>query len=286
MANKRIVLFLFLIIFLLTPFPAHAQSGFGKLLGKEAEKQLRFSDLLSAINFVSPLDEIKESVAILLPQKPQPAKKTYVIAVYGDSMVETMGENLEYLSQSLKKQYPETNFLLYNYGIGSQNVEKGLSRFSDDFSYKTRSFPPLSCLSVDIIILSSFAYNPFSPHDRDKHWLTLTQLIEKARGTGAEVYLLAEIAPLKSKFGIGLGGVNWPANLAYEHSLHITEQLENAIGLSKTLNVPLINVYGRSKNFLSSFGKSIYVSQHDGIHPSVAGHQLMAKTIVKTIKLR
>src|SRR5690349_10068088 len=134
------------------------------------------------------------------------SKNSYSIAIYGDSMVDTMGEQLEYLQAALKKQYPGKTFYYYNYGIGSQNVEEGLNRFDKAFDYKTRHFVPLSSLHPDIIIIGSFSYNPFYPYDKDRHWNTLTQLVQKAKATGADVYMLAEIAPLKTGFGKGPNG--------------------------------------------------------------------------------
>lgn len=213
------------------------------------------------------------------------SKASYTIAVIGDSMVDTMGENMQYLEQSLDARYPQTNFNLYNYGIGGQNIAQGLERFKKPFSYQTREFPPIGGIAADVIIVASFAYNPFSPHNRDQHWLTLTQLVTEARQTGADVYLLAEVAPLKTGFGDGPGGINWPPDLAGQQAENIRQQLENAINLSRELSVPLINAYGKS-TVDGKFGDRVYVSAHDGIHPSVEGHLLMADLIAQTIVLK
>jgi len=165
-------------------------------------------------------------------------------------------------------------------------VEQGLLRFHSPFSYKTRSFSALSSHHPDIIIIGSFAYNPFSPHFRDKHWRVLSQLVKEAQNTGADVYMLAEIAPLRNDFGKGPNGVNWPEELAQKHSAHIVEQLENVIFLAiDHLKVPLINAYSISK-IDGKFGNKRFVDPNDNIHPSVAGHKLMAELIASTIKLR
>lgn len=212
-------------------------------------------------------------------------KKEWTIAVYGDSMVDTMGDGLPYLAKALQKKYPEAKFKLYNYGMGAQNVEVGLERFDDDYRYKNRSYEPLSTLDADIIIIGSFAYNPFDPFDRDKHWLSLTRLVEKAKNTYADVYLLAEIAPLRSDFGKGPQGVNWDRVTSYEHSGKIIKQLENAVGLSKNLNVILINAYEKSVITAKSEGRREYVSMSDGIHQSIKGQEFMADEIAKTLIL-
>ncbi len=214
------------------------------------------------------------------------ASSTYSIAIIGDSMVDTMGEQLEYLQKALKKRYPQTTFYYYNYGMGSKNVEEGINNFNSPFTYKTRNFVPLATLHPDIIIVGSFAYNPFYPHNRDRHWNSLTKLVQMAKDTGADVYMLAEIAPLGYGFGKGPGGVNWEYDVSYKHSLDIVELLENAMYISQDhLKVPLIDAYTPTKAN-GKFGTGHYTDPNDGIHPSVAGHQLMAELIAAKIKLK
>lgn len=214
----------------------------------------------------------------------KPTKKSYTIAVLGDSMVDTMGERLEYLEHKLTDKYPQTEFKLYNYGIPSQNIEHGLERFNQSFSFRDRTYPPITQIDADIIILGSFAYNPFPPHDRDRHFRGLTKLIEEAKKTGAQLYILAEIAPLREDFGKGPNGPNWSLQASIEQSDHIIEQLENAVTLSKALNVPLINAFSKSQTN-GKYGKKEYVDSNDGIHPSIAGQTFTAEIIAQTVKL-
>lgn len=216
---------------------------------------------------------------------PKPSKNTYTIAIIGDSMVDTMGEDLSYLKESLRVRYPQTNFNLLNYGIGGQNIKQGQERLNQPFTYQTREYPPIREINADIIIIASFAYNPFSPHNRDQHWLTLTQLVNELKQTNSDLYLLAEIAPLKAGFGQGPGGINWPVDLASQQAENIRQQLENTASLANSLGIPLINAYQKSL-VDGKFGDRVYVSSHDGIHPSVEGHLLMADLIALTIKLR
>lgn len=211
-------------------------------------------------------------------------KTSYSIAIFGDSMVDTMGEKLEYLQKKLASKYPRTEFRLYNYGIGGQNIEQGLGRFESTFVNRERNFPPIPGLIPDVLIIGTFSYNPFSTHDRNKHYTLLKELIIKARTSSSHVYLLAEIAPLKTGFGKGKNGVNMTEDIAYQHALNIIEQLDNAVNLSASENIPLINVYYESRTS-GSFGNPYYVNSDDGIHPSVAGHLLTADLIVENISL-
>lgn len=224
------------------------------------------------------------STPILTPTPIVLGKSSYSIAIFGDSMVDTMGEKLEYLQETLAKKYPKTQFNLYNYGIGGQNVEQGLARFESAFVNRERNYPPIPALNPDILIIGSFAYNPFSTHDRNKHYSLLRDLVAKAKIAASKIYLLAEIAPLKTGFGKGKNGVNWPENLAFEHATHIAEQLDDVINLSKAENIPLINAYYESR-IDGSYGDPYFVNIDDGIHPSIAGHYFTAESIVEHMEL-
>lgn len=214
------------------------------------------------------------------------SKKSYIIALYGDSMFDVLGDETPYFEQKLKEKHSGVSFAFYNYSMGAQNVEDALLRFDEPFEYRNRAYQPIDRLVPDVILLGSFAYNPFAPHDRDKHWLTYAKLIEEAKTLGSEVYVVAEIAPLRYDFGNGPQGVNWERAVAYEHSGKIIQQLENALGLARNFNVNYVDTFTPSiANEGRREGKSDYVSSLDGIHPSKEGSHFMIDMIVKTIKL-
>lgn len=219
-------------------------------------------------------------------EKPTPKKDFYTIAVYGDSMIDTSGERNEYLEKALQKYYPNTKFILFNYGKGSENAYEGLLRFHNSFKHQDRNYPSLDDVSPDIIIMGSYAYNVYTPHDRNQHWIDLTRLLQEAIKITPNVYILAEIAPLRSDFGKGYQGVNWDTNTVYTHSRYIIEQLENAVGLSTALQLPLIDVYHQSiANPELKEGDKKYINPVDNIHPSVEGHEFIADIIAQTIEL-
>lgn len=213
----------------------------------------------------------------------QPTKSTYTIAAFGDSMVDTMGENLDYLEKSLKAKYPKTTFKMYNYGIGSQNIIEGLNRFHNPFNYKTRNHPPINQINADIIILGSFSYNPLSPYDRTAHQKSLESLINEARKTKAQIYVLAEIAPLRSGFGRGPGGIDWTEEMIQTQVEHILEQLDDTVATANNQNVYLVNAYKASRTD-GRYGNRIYVATHDGIHPSIEGQIFVANQIAAILK--
>lgn len=215
-----------------------------------------------------------------------PLKKSeYSIAVYGDSMVDTMGEKLDYLQNSLKSKYPNTKFDLYNYGTGAQTVQQGLDGFYSSFDYKTRHYASIAMLKPDVIIIASFAYNPYYPLDLMNYELNLSKLLEDAKKISANTYLLVEIAPLSYDFGKGTGGVpGWSDQARFNHANDIVQQLKAAIEIGTTEGVTVINVFDKTR-VNGDFGSYKYTENYSGIHPSVTGHTLTANTIINQIIL-
>lgn len=255
---------------------------------KNVSRSVTFGNILSMKLPEPQVLAISEDVPTPIPTPvptSKPSKSSYLIAAIGDSMVDTMGSSLDYLAASLKKKYPGTSFAFYNYGKGSENVEEALARFDKPFTYMERNYPPIPHLNADILIVGSYAYNPLTPHDKNKHRQLLSSLVEKAKGTHANVYLLSEIAPLGNEFGKGPNGVNWPEDLSYSQSIKIIENLDNTNEVAKASGVNLVDVYEVSTEGGSKFGKKVYVDTNDGIHPSRAGQILTADSIAKLIEL-
>lgn len=249
--------------------------GFGEILAMTVPDPKPVPEVLSAMLPPTPL-----SKPILTTPK-----KEYVIAVYGDSMVETMGENLDYLQVALKEKYPYTKFSMYNYGIGAEKVSEGLARYANSFDRGNRHFPSIKDLKPDIIVVGSYSYNPFDQHDAMRHKNVLAELVNLARQS-SKVYMLAEIAPVETGFGTGTGGVNWPESITKTHVQRIQEQMQSVFALGTQLTVPIVNAYDASKKPGSTFGKPEYVSSHDNVHPSILGQIFTANKIAETIVLQ
>ncbi|OGK16960.1 hypothetical protein A2690_01465 [Candidatus Roizmanbacteria bacterium RIFCSPHIGHO2_01_FULL_39_12b] len=257
-------------------------SPISQVLGSATSNLLPKTDVINVMVLPSPISQPKITAQLKAKIALRPE---YTIAIVGDSMEDTMGEYADYLEHEIERAYPMTKFNLFNYGRGSQTVEEALGKIDQNFNYQTRVYPPLPSINPDIIIVGSFAYNPFTPYDRNRHWISLTRMIEKLKTITPNVYLLAEMAPLRSEFGKGPQGVNWETGTVITHSGHIIEQLQNAVGLSKTLNIPVINVFADTYNEETKSGNAAYIDPSDDIHPSVYGHEKMAEKIVETLQL-
>lgn len=206
----------------------------------------------------------------------------YTIALFGDSMVDTM-EGGTYLRKALAEKYPGTQFVIFNYGKGAITASDGLETFYDAFEHRGRSYKPVDELEPDVIIVGSYAYNVYSPPDVNKHWLEYTRLVQEAQKITPNVYMLAEIAPQRSGFGLGAEGVIWEPHNAWTHTQHIIDQLYNPIGLSEALGVPVIDTFNPSLKEDKIEGRRELIDTSDNIHPSEKGHEFMAKIIAETL---
>jgi len=205
-----------------------------------------------------------------------PSKSQYRIMLYGDSMIETMGSSATALRESLRTRYPQTEFMIVNYARGAQNVEVAYQRAQE-------LLPNL--VVPDIIIVGSYAYNPFAPHSVPKHTEYLTKLLERFTEKGSAVYLLAEIAPAKNLFGARAPGLNWDDTWRYAQSTNVIALLENALKVATRMNIRIIDAYHDSIVNTDKSGDLRYINTDDYLHPSTLGHQFMADKIVSVLDL-
>ena len=208
-------------------------------------------------------------------------KEKYIVAILGDSMVDTLQSHVPQLEEKLKARFKK-EVKVYNYGVGSQNVAMGLARLDQPLEYKDRKYPSLAELKPDVVIVGSFAYNPFEVHDINHYWLTLAELVTKVQPSGAKVYLLADVAPVKETFAVG--SLEWSTDIRSAHAQKIVDQLEATVGLATSLKLPLIDAYHPSQK-KGSFGDGSFTNPGDGIHASDQGKELTIAKIAETISL-
>lgn len=247
-------------------------------------------------DFISPIspgseNTINEEITQNIPEKTNENELTTSnykarlrIAIIGDSMVDVMGTDLPYLKKSLRKRFPNAKLELYNYGIGGENIEKGLDRIESEYNYKDRHYSALTSLGADIIIIDSFSYNPFenSANELDRHWTALGKMVDIIKTkTKAKIFIMTPIAPNIYKFGQGPGGVNWPSDQAKSHAQRIMKYLQNTVSFAKSAKLTLVNSY--SSTLDNGNGSQYYISSHDHIHQNIQGNQLMADFLAQKI---
>jgi len=216
------------------------------------------------------------TIAPNLHPTPLPKKQEYTVSFFGDSMVETMGKDMLDMKRSFSARYPLTLFKFYNYGKGAENIEDAFNRIKNLGVEYSKS---------DIIVMGSYAYNPFIPNDIEKHTRYLALLTKYLQTKANKVYLLSELSPKKVAFASGAPGINYSADEAYAKATEIISLLENTINWSRKNEVPLINVYALSQKDSDKSGDSRYISSSDNIHPSEEGKRFTAEVVAATVEL-
>ena len=224
-----------------------------------------------------------------LQHKPDPAPpseipKKVTIAILGDSMVDTMGQDLPYLKKELQENFPHIEFTLLNYGDSSTDMDYGFFRMTNDYTYKDKTYKSILSLAPDILVIGSFAYNPFNldiDEGLDHQWELFNQITTLATQNNIRIILLATIAPNKQKFGLGQNQAFWDNQTRLFHADKIEKYLQNTLKYVSASKLPLVNAYEQSLNFQD--GNLKYISAQDHIHPSELGHQLIARLITEEI---
>ncbi|HSX48907.1 MAG TPA: hypothetical protein VLE44_01460 [Candidatus Saccharimonadales bacterium] len=215
-----------------------------------------------------------------------PSKRSYLTVLVGDSMTEALGVNANQLRLDLISLYPNNEFVNYNYGFGSTNILSVPDRLSIGSVYLGNPYPPILTQGFDLIIIESFAYNPLSQFPvsvgLQKDEETLDSIVKEIiiKHPESIIALMTPIAPNKETFAKGT--VNLTPAQRNEWVSERLAYIQKHIDYAKARNLPLINVYEKSLT-ANGDGDPKYINQTDNIHPSVAGIQLICKTIADFI---
>lgn len=214
-----------------------------------------------------------------------PIKTTYVIALLGDSMTDTLNYYQSYFKSLLSKQYPHYSFGVLNFGQGSTDLESGLKRLTEGTTYEGRYYPSVLSYKPDLLIIESFAYNPWSSKETDlnRQWITYAKMIDeiKSKSPDTKILFAASIGPNSSSFGDGK--LNWTASQKKEKTDTIKKYLLNLIRFTQSQNLPVIDAYTSSLTSTGE-GKPEFISSSDHIHPSQKGAQFFFDTVISEIE--
>lgn len=210
---------------------------------------------------------------------------TYSIILVGDSMTQYLTDGSE-LKKSLRKYYKFRNFETVNYGYGSTN----LLSLQDRLNKKTSNFgienPSILEQKFDLLILESFGHNPLSDFPLEeglkKQNQALDQAIKEIQSShpSSIILFLATISPNKNRYGEG--AVNLLPEARQKWVIERIAYIQNHIKYAKDHNLPLVNVYEKSKT-LDGDGNIDYIDTKDFIHPSPTGIRLISEEVAKYI---
>ena len=249
---------------ILSPIP----DGTPVVVPLPSKPEVSFGQIVSALPTPTPAPRVLgvETTATPTPTPtptaPLARNKSYTIAFLGDSMIDTMGPGLPAVKSLLGN-----NFTLLNYGVGATNIEYGITRITSDYNYLGNQIPALSTTHPDVVVLESFAYNPFPDADGgvNRHWLDLAKAVDTLRQNipGVKIVIAATIAPRPSEA------------MSEDHVRVIRSYLESTIAFAKSLGIPLANAYDGSV--------ASYTNSGDHIHYSDAGRIFFAQKLAAAI---
>jgi lysophospholipase L1-like esterase len=216
----------------------------------------------------------------------QAKKSHYTIALLGDSMIDTLGPDAPHLKTKLSTLFPATTFTLLNYGVGGTNIDYGLERLTNPYTYLGNAIPSLLSQNPDVVIIESFGYNPY-PFDVgaiDKHWMQLSAIVTilKTKLSGVKIVIAATIAPNSKVFGDGAPGLSFSPEQKQRQTDNIKQYLHSTVAFAKGEHLPLADVFHASLDGKGD-GKLVYINGGDHIHYSDAGRALFAQKVADTI---
>lgn len=213
-------------------------------------------------------------------------KNAFTIAVIGDSMVDTLGPGVPQLNNKLTQIYPGTSFQILNYGVGSTNIEYGITRLTNAYDYLGKHIPSLISQKPDIVVIESFGYNPLSSDngELDQHWLKLSQAVDTVRNNlpDSKIVIAATIAPNWDVFGDGAPGISFSQQDKRERVTRIKSYLENTVKFAQSQHLPIADAYHASLDGNGN-GRINLINAGDHIHYSDSGRALFAQKVADSI---
>lgn len=210
--------------------------------------------------------------------------KVLTLALIGDSMIDTLSDNI--CQNSLQKYFPNIKFNLLKYGYGSTTLESVIKRLTETTTYLDKEKPALLSLSPDIILIESFAYNNFGNSQKgiEKYQNLLKEIIDliKEKSPETKIILASTIAPNSISFASGIKNMHFTALEKIEKTNTIKLYLQNLINFAKNNNLPLVDAY--SLSLFGDNGASQFIDSVDNLHPSPLGTELFCDVLGKSLK--
>jgi hypothetical protein len=202
-------------------------------------------------------------------------------------MIDTMGPGLPAVQSTLRSIFPATIFTLLNYGVGATNLDYGIQRITNSYTYLGNQIPSLASTQPDIVVLESFAYNLFSDADGgiNRHWIALSTAVDTLRKhiPGVRIIIAATIAPNSKVFGDGAAGVSMDPVGKSEHTTLVKAYLDSTVKFAYSQHLPLADAYHASLDG-SGDGILTYINGGDHIHYSDAGRALFARKVAAAVQ--
>lgn len=215
-------------------------------------------------------------------------KRTFTVSLVGDSMIDTLGPVGGGLASRLNSAYPNATFTIINHGVGAENIDSGLRRLTNGYSYLGLGRNSVISEKPDIIVIESFGYNPYPLPDLNDalttHWLRMAAMVDTIRRELPEtkIVIAATIAPNWDVFGDGAAGLSFSPEGKRTKVEEIKKYIESTIAFAKSQGLPLADAYHPTLDS-SGNGKLPYINGGDHIHYSDSGRAFFSQTVANTI---
>lgn len=215
-------------------------------------------------------------------------KKSWTVTLLGDSMIDTLGPVGSGLAARLNTVYPNATFTIINHGVGAENIDSGLKRLTNGYSYLGLGRGSVVSERPDVVVVESFGYNPYPSPDINealtRHWLRFADIVDTIRRElpDTKIVLAATIAPNATVFGDGAPGISFSPQGKEEKVSEIKKYIENTIAFAKSQGLPLADAYHPSLDTVGN-GKLNYINPGDHIHYSESGRALFSQIVANSI---
>jgi lysophospholipase L1-like esterase len=206
-------------------------------------------------------------------------------------MIDSLGENFDYLKQDLEDYYPNTTFGLFNYGYGSTNILSLKERLNSETTYNDKDNEAILDRVLDIIIIGSFGHNPLSELPLEEGLKKQTETLDDVvlqlvtEKPNTLIIFLAEFGPSEHSYARGVVDLS-----PEQRDIWVNERkayIENHIDYANSHNIPLINIYEESlvrgdvdeESLVRGDVDLDYINKDNYIHPSSTGLIFMSQTI-------
>lgn len=212
-------------------------------------------------------------------------QRSYRTILVGDSITASLGANANKLREDLIDYYPDSEFVNYNYGYGSTNIESLPQRLHEQTTYLGETNPPILKQGFELIIIESFAFNPLSEYPLEEGLQKQTEVLERSvrdilqEKPHVALAFMTPIAPSLSEFGKGTVDLS-PEQRSYWATERIA-YIDNHRKFAEDHGIPVIDVYEASLKEDGTVDLR-YVAD-DFIHPSEEGIDLISQEIADYI---
>lgn len=207
-----------------------------------------------------------------------------IIAVLGDSMIDTLGQGIPQLQKSLSSYYPHKKIKILNYGVGASTMEYALNRLTNNYQYLGKTVSSLVSQLPDVVIIESFAYNNFGNTQAgfDKQTSLITNIISTIHDKlpKANVLLTSTFAPNSLVFANG-SEYQFTSLEKAERTTTIKNYLQNFYNYAQDRHIPFADAYHPS--LTQNEGDRVFINTKDNIHPSTYGGEFFCDTVAKAL---